>query len=75
MKFIQMTGKQLTEIMLPDEVNLDQLRASGVTDDSIVRVNEQGDIEIRRQNHWDVIGGLLGEFVDRVKRKTGLDFV
>lgn len=75
MKFIQMTGKQLTEIMLPDEVNLDQLRASGVTDDSIVRVNEQGDIEIRRQNHWDVIGGLLGEFVDRVKRKTGLEFV
>ena len=75
MKFIQMTGKQLTEIMLPDEVDLDQLRASGVTDDSIVRVNEQGDIEIRRQNHWDVIGGLLGEFVDRVKRKTGLDFV
>ena len=40
-----------------------------------VRINEHGDIEVRRPGRWDVIGGLLGDYVDRVKVKTGLDWV
>jgi len=48
---------------------------SGLTEESVVRVNRQGDIELRRANSWDVIGGLLGEFESRIKRETGLEWV
>ena len=43
-------------------------------DDTIVRVNRQGDIEIRRTDRWDVIGGLLGNYEQRIKQETGLDW-
>jgi len=43
----------------------------GVTDNSIVRVNQQGDIELRRPNGWDVIGGLLGDYEHRLTASTG----
>ena len=46
----------------------------GVTDESVVRINRQGDIEVRRADRWDVIGGLLGGFEERVQRETGLDW-
>ena len=36
--------------------------------------NQPMDIEIRRHDRWDVIGGLLGEFDERVRRETGLDW-
>ena len=39
---------------------------------TIVRVNRQGDLEIRRQAGWDVVGGLLGDFDKRVVQATGL---
>jgi hypothetical protein len=29
---------------------------------------------VRRPSGWDVIGGLLGEFDERVRRETGLDW-
>ncbi|OHB80764.1 MAG: hypothetical protein A2W31_17335 [Planctomycetes bacterium RBG_16_64_10] len=74
MPFIEMTGKRLMVIVNPEELSADELTAAGVTDDSIVRVNKQGDIEVRRKAGWDVVGGLLGEFDRRLTRETGLDW-
>ncbi|MFV2069520.1 MAG: hypothetical protein ACC645_21355 [Pirellulales bacterium] len=74
MPFIEMTGKMLTSIISPDEISPEELRSAGVTDESIVRVNKQGDIEVRRANGWDVVGGLLGEFDRRLKQETGCDW-
>jgi len=65
----------LTSIICPDEISPEELRAAGVTDESIVRVNQQGDIEVRRATGWDVVGGLLGEFDRRLKQETGFDWV
>ena len=73
-RFIEMSGKTLLEIVLHDEHIPAELNDVGVEDQSIVRVNCQGDIELRRFDHWEVIGGLLGEFEDRVKVATGLDW-
>jgi hypothetical protein len=72
---MEMTGKTLGHIVADDELNHSDLAAAGVDDDTIVRINEHGDIEVRRPARWDVIGGLLGDYVDRVKVKTGLDWV
>ena len=35
------------------------------------RVNEQGDVEVRRHNRWDLIGGLVGGFAPRAERASG----
>lgn len=74
MAFIEMTGATLDKIISSDELHHENLDAAGVTDQMIVRVNRQGDIEVRRNDGWDVVGGLLGEFEDRVKEETGLDW-
>jgi hypothetical protein len=74
MKFIELTGKVLAEIVDQGELQVEDLEAAGVLADTIVRVNEQGDIEVRRAARWDVIGGLLGEFEGRLKDKTGMDW-
>jgi hypothetical protein len=74
MKFIEMTGKSLKHLISQDELHLNNLEDSGVEDNTIVRVNQQGDIEIRRRDRWDVIGGLLGQFEERMKEETGLDW-
>ena len=74
-KFIIMTGKDLAEIVKDDELHVSDIESSGVNDETIVRVNEQGDIEVRRADRWDVIGGLLGEYQERVRQQTGLDWV
>ena len=74
MKFIEMSGKTLLEVVKEDGPDPDELAAVGVTEQSVVRINRQGDIEIRRADRWDVIGGLLGEFETRVKRATGLNW-
>ena len=73
-KFIEMSGKTLLRVVNEQEVPLDALHQLGVTDDSIVRVNVQGDIELRRVDRWDVIGGMLGDYAVRVRRETGLDW-
>lgn len=73
MKFIEMTGETLSEIISEDELHMD-LSSAGVGDTSIVRVNQHGDIEVRKANKWAIIGGLLGKFEDRVKEKTGFDW-
>lgn len=74
MPFIEMTGKTLDKILAEDELHHEDLSEANVEDATIVRVNQQGDIEVRRNNGWDVIGGLIGEFEDRVKQETGLDW-
>ena len=74
MRFIEMTGKTLKRLISSDELHVDDLGTAGVEDDTIVRVNRQGDIEIRRKDRWDVIGGLLGNYEQRIKLETGLDW-
>lgn len=74
MKFIEFTGKSLDAIIDDGELHAQDLDGAGVQADSIIRVNQQGDIEIRRANKWDCIGGLLGNFEERVKKTTGLDW-
>ena len=74
MKFIEMTGKVLQDVLNDGEMHDKDLEASGVHENSIVRVNQQGDIEVRRKHQWDVVGGLLGEYENRLKAKTGLDW-
>jgi len=72
MKFIEMTGKTLAEVVKEDEMDL---KAAGVNNEAIVRINEHGDIEVRRPKKWDLIGGLLGNYDERIKKMTGLEFV
>ncbi|WP_425398031.1 hypothetical protein [Aeoliella sp.] len=74
MAFIEMTGATLDRIISEDELHHDNLEEAGVRDATIVRVNREGDIEVRRREGWDVVGGLIGEFEDRVKAETGLDW-
>ena len=75
MKFIEMSGKMLLSVI--DQINPSpkDLAQVGVTPESIVRVNRQGDIELRRADRWDLIGGLLGDFEHVVRSHTGLDWV
>ena len=72
--FIEMTGKTLAEMMHEDELGAVNLSDVGITDETVVRVNKQGDIEVRRPEGWDIIGGLIGEFDTRVKKATGLEW-
>jgi hypothetical protein len=74
MEFIELSGEQLLRIINQDELDPDDLRAVGVRGDSVVRVNRQGDIELRVESGWEVIGGLLGDFTQRIKRESGFDF-
>jgi len=74
MKFIEITGKELAVVIDDAEMQEEDLHRAGVDDDSIVRINEQGDIEVRRDDGWDVIGGLLGDFSDRIKHRLGKTF-
>ncbi|MDX1943901.1 MAG: hypothetical protein SFU86_00725 [Pirellulaceae bacterium] len=73
MKFIELTGQTLKRLLADDQPNFD-LGAAGVHDQTILRVNEQGDIEVRRRDKWDVIGGLLGDFDHRLRQESGLDW-
>lgn len=74
MKFIEMTGKQLNDIINDGELHITDLESAGVHEASIVRINQHGDIEVRRPAKWDVIGGLLGSFEDRIKKTTGFEW-
>ena len=71
MKFIEMNGRALMSMLEPDEVSPDALQQVGLTDTCLVRVNQQGDIEVRRHDRWDVIGGLLGNFEPRATHSSG----
>jgi hypothetical protein len=74
MEFIELSGRSLLQVVTEEELTPDDLSQVGVTENTIVRVNRQGDIEVRRNDGWDVIGGLLGDFEHRIKRQTGLDW-
>jgi hypothetical protein len=74
MKFVEMTGRTLLSLMTSEELSPQDLRAAGVNDQTIVRVNEQGDVEVRRPHGWDVIGGLLGDYAERIRRRTGMEW-
>ncbi|MGY8771356.1 MAG: hypothetical protein ACKVH8_23325 [Pirellulales bacterium] len=72
MKFIEMTGKVLRIALNKDEMSPEELEQAKVTDETIVRINQQGDIEVRRSDSWDIIGGLLGDYEKRVQTVSGL---
>ena len=74
MSFIEMTGATLRTILRDDELSPDELDAAQVVERTIVRVNRQGDIEVRRAGGWEVVGGLLGGFEDRIRQATGLEW-
>ena len=74
MHFIEMSGKNLRRLVSEDELQVHELDKIGVTDESMIRVNRQGDVELRRRDRWDVIGGLLGDFDHRVRRESGLEW-
>ena len=74
MEFIEMSGLTLLDVVTDAEITPADLAKAGVVDHSIVRINRQGDIELRRKNGWDVIGGLLGNFEERLKKTTHLDW-
>lgn len=75
MRFIEMTGGKLAALLNDEELHAGDLAAAGVFEDTVVRVNEHGDIEVRRPDRWDVIGGLLGNYEARIKEKTGMEWV
>ncbi len=74
MKFIELTGKELAAIVKDNEIPATELASAGIHDGTIVRVNQQGDIEVRRARVWDVVGGLIGDFEHRIKSSTGRDW-
>jgi len=74
MKFIEMTGATLANIVNDGELHVTDLGTAGVKGGTIVRINQQGDIEVRKQMKWDVVGGLLGNFEERIRKATGLDW-
>ncbi|QDT69307.1 hypothetical protein MalM25_22430 [Planctomycetes bacterium MalM25] len=74
MPFIEMSGRTLDKLLVEDELHHDDLVAAGVGEGTIVRVNREGDIEVRRPAGWEVVGGLLGDFEERIKAETGLDW-
>jgi hypothetical protein len=75
MKFVELSGKTLQRIVSDDELHPHELARLGVTDETVVRINRQGDIELRRADRWEIIGGLLGEFEERIKKETGLEWL
>lgn len=72
MKFIEMSGKTLMKVVSPEEE--ENLRHAGINEHSLLRINPQGDLEVRQKDCWGIIGGLLGDYESRVKRATGLDW-
>lgn len=74
MQFIELAGKTLLDMHGVDALNVDELRKLGMTETSVVRINRQGDIEIRRRDRWDVIGGLLGDYEHKIREATGMDW-
>ena len=74
MQYIEMTGKTLLRLIDLTGLSPEDLRKAGVTEETLVRVNRLGDLEMRRPHKWDAIGGLLGEFDPKLRAETGLDW-
>jgi len=74
MQFIELTGKTLLEVVNEGEIDLKELHESGVTGDSILRINKFGEIELRDRDGWSMVGGLIGNFEERLIAMTNLDW-
>ncbi|QDS92652.1 hypothetical protein FF011L_13990 [Roseimaritima multifibrata] len=74
MGFIELTGKTLLDIVNEGEIDLGELHAAGVRGDSILRVNQYGEIELRAKADWRLVGGLIGNFENRLRTMTGLEW-
>jgi hypothetical protein len=72
MKFVEISGATLLKLASKEEIP--DLRAAGVTETSAIRINPQGDIEMLQDGQWGVIGGLLGDYKNRIRKMTGLDW-
>lgn len=72
MKFVEINGATLLKLVGDEEIP--GLRDAGVTDESHVRINPQGDIEILQRGEWSIIGGLIGDYANRIRHLTGLDW-
>ncbi len=72
MNFVEIDGAMLLQLVSEEEIA--DLRSAGVQDESQIRINPQGDIEIRRGGHWSIIGGILGDYANRIRRLTGKDW-
>ncbi len=72
MRYLEMSGATLFSLLLPDEYPVDDLRKAGVTEQSRVRVNWEGDFEVLLDGEWEVMGGLLGDFLHRIEDRTGI---
>ena len=75
MKFVEITGETLAQIVNDDEIHAYDLVTAGVTVKSIIRINERGDVEVRRPTQWEIVGGLLGNYQERIRGITGMDWV
>jgi len=73
-EFIELTGKTLLDVVNEGEVDLGQLHDAGVVGDSILRINRYGEIELRKKSSWIMVGGLIGNFEERLREMTGLDW-
>ena len=71
MEFIEMSGKSLFAVVRDEEHPRESLESSGVREDSVVRINRHGEIELRLRDRWELIGGLLGDFDHRIEEATG----
>ena len=72
--FIELTGKTLLDLINDGEIDVAELHRAGVNGDSILRVNQHGEIELRRPHGWDLVGGLIGNYEKRLHDVTGLDW-
>ncbi|MBB3206450.1 MULTISPECIES: hypothetical protein [Pirellulaceae] len=75
MQFIELTGKTLLDVINEGEIDMRSLREAGVTTDSILRINKFGEIELRDRNEWVMVGGLIGNFEERLRKLTNLDWL
>ena len=74
MPFIELTGQTLMDVINDGEINPDELRKAGVNGASILRVNQYGELELRGKDGWELVGGLLGNYEDRLRDVTGFDW-
>ncbi len=73
-QFIELTGKTLLDVVNEGEIDLGELHRAGVNGDSILRINKYGEIELRCKASWMLVGGLIGNFEERLMNLTGLDW-
>jgi hypothetical protein len=73
-QFIELTGTKLLDVVNEGEVDFKQLHDAGVRGDSILRINHHGEIELRGKSHWFLVGGLIGNFEERLMNLTGLEW-